>query len=165
MTIRKSTSLLVSLIAVAGLALTGCGKSEAPAAAPAVSADGVRTITITANDAMQFSVKEIEATAGESLRITLSNIGRMPKQAMSHNWVLLTPMSDGELNSVGMKASAKAPTYLPDDKSVVIANTKMLGSGETDTIEITVPSTPGEYPFICTFPGHFTIMRGKLIVK
>ena len=59
-----------------------------------------------------------------------------------------------------------APNYMPKDMSKVIAhNTKVLGPGESETVDFTAPTTPGEYPYICTFPGHFATMRGKLIVK
>lgn len=129
------------------------------------AADGSREIAITANDAMQFSLKEITAAPGETLRIKFTNVGKMPAQAMSHNWVLLKPSTPAEVNAFGMKAQTKAPTYLPDDKSAVLAHTKLLGGGQSDTIEFKAPTAKGEYPFLCTFPGHFTIMRGKLIVK
>jgi azurin len=164
-----TTSLrLLALLAAGGIAaaLVGCGPSEKTAApAPAAPADGVRTVAITANDAMQYSVKEIRARSGEKLRVTLTNTGKMPKQAMAHNWVLLKPMSDSELNAFGMAASAKPPTYMPDDASAVLVHTKMLGAGEKDMVEFAAPSAAGQYPFICTFPGHFAIMRGKLIVE
>lgn len=166
--------LFLATLVGASLALAGCGRSDAPssrkdASAPVAAtepaADGKRVVDLTADDTMKFNLTEIRAKAGEALRITLKNIGRMPKQAMSHNWVLVKPMTDAELNAFGMAASSKAPDYLPADRSQVLAATKLLGGGESDSIEITAPATPGEYPFICTFPGHFAIMKGKLIVN
>lgn len=164
------TRFLLSVLAAASLALAGCGRSDAPAsttaAAPAApAADGKRAIDITADDTMKFSVTEIRAKPGEALRVTLKNKGQMPKQVMAHNWVLVKPMSDADLNAFGMKASSIAPEYLPSDRSSVIEHTKLLGGGESDTIEFNAPTTAGEYPFICTFPGHFAIMKGKLIVN
>ena len=114
---------------------------------------------------MQFNVTEIRAKAGEEIRIVFTNIGKMPKQAMSHNWVLLKPMDLSAFNAWAMSAATKAPAYLPDDKSAILTSTKMLGPGESDTIEFTAPSQAGKYPFLCTFPGHFAIMKGKLIVE
>lgn len=162
---------LLAALAGASLVLAGCGRSETPSsgarasAAAAPAADGKRAIDLSADDTMKFNLTEIRAKSGEPLRITLKNTGRMPKQAMAHNWVLVKPMSDADLNAFGTAASSKAPDYLPADRSVVLAATKLVGSGESDTIEITAPATPGEYPFICTFPGHFAIMKGKLIVN
>lgn len=164
------TRFLLPTLAAASLAFTGCGRSDKPAAvasapaAPAPTADGKRAIEITGDDTMKFNVTELRAKPGETLRITFKNIGRMPKQAMSHNWVLVKPMSDADLNAFGMKASTSAPDYLPADRSSVIAHTKLLGGGESDTIEFNAPAAAGAYPFLCTFPGHFAIMKGKLIV-
>jgi azurin len=155
---------LLAVLSGAGLALAGCGRPEAPSTA-AVPADGRRAIELTANDSMKFNLTELHAKPGEALRITLRNTGQMPKQAMAHNWVLLKSMSEAELNAFGLSASAKAPDYMPADRSAVLAATKLVGARESDTIEITAPATPGEYPFLCTFPGHFAIMKGKLIVE
>lgn len=159
-----STTLLASV-----LLLSGCGGGEKQqAAAPAPPPDdppGLKIVRITGDDTMKFNMTAIEAAPGESLRVVMKNVGRLPKQSMSHNFVLLKPMSDADLNAFGMAASMAAPTYLPKDLSAVIAHTKMLGPGESDQIDLKAPSEPGEYPFICTFPGHFAVMRGKLIVK
>lgn len=157
--------ILLALAAGSTLLFTGCGKSEAPSTSVAAApADGVRTIEITANDAMKFSLTEIRARSGEKIRVALTNMGRMPKQAMGHNWVLLTPMDDAAALAFANTAATRMPDYLPEDKSAVLAHTKILGGGETDTIEFTVPAAPGAYPFLCTFPGHAALMRGKLIV-
>ena len=63
-----------------------------------------------------------------------------------------------------MSVASKLPNYLPDDPGAVLAHTKLLGGGETDTVEFSAPAQAGEYPFLCTFPGHVALMRGKLIV-
>jgi len=152
--------------AAAGLALAllaGCGKSTPTAEAD--PADGIRTIRISANDQMRFSLNLIEASPGEQLRVSLSNFGRMSKQTMGHNWVLFAQMDESTLNMLSMDASQNSPDYLPKDMSKVLQKTKLLGPGETDSVVFTVPTEPGEYPFACTFPGHFALMRGKLVVK
>lgn len=162
---KLPTRILLALVAGSTLLFTGCGKSEVPASFTAAApADGVRTIEITANDAMKFSLTEIRATPGEKIRVALTNLGRMPKQSMGHNWVLLTAMDDAAALAFANAAAARIPDYLPEDKSAVLAHTNILGGGETDTIEFTVPAVPGAYPFLCTFPGHAALMRGKLIV-
>ncbi len=120
---------------------------------------------ITGNDQMQYSVHEIKAKPGEKLRIKLTNIGRMPAQTMSHNWVLLKKMDASAVNALAMSAASKTPDYLPADQSSILAHTKLLGPGQSDTVEITVPSEAGSYPYICTFPGHAALMKGQLIVQ
>ena len=124
-----------------------------------------RVIEITGDDTMKFSVTEIVAQPGEALEVAFSNVGSVPREAMAHNFVLLKPMTDDELGAFAASAAAKAPTFLPDDQSAVLAHTKTLGPKESDKVDFSAPSKPGEYPFICTFPGHYMLMHGKLIVK
>lgn len=167
MSLIPSRTLTLTL-ATGALLLAGCGKSDAPAsgttAAAAPAANAVREIEITANDAMKFSVTEIRAQAGEQLRVTLTNLGNMPKQAMGHNWVLLVAMDDAAVVALAQGAAANAPEYMPADATKIIAHTKLLGPKQSDTVEFNAPATPGVYPFVCTFPGHAALMRGKLIV-
>lgn len=169
-------TLLSTTLLASALVLAGCGggdKSSAaapskPAAAPAAEStapDGTRVIHLTGDDTMHYNITTIEATPGESLRVELENIGHMPKQSMSHNFTLVQPMNDADLTAFGMAASMAAPTYLPKDMSKVIVHSKLAGSGETVSVDFKAPTEPGEYPYICTFPGHFATMRGKLIVK
>jgi azurin len=63
--------------------------------------------------------------------------------------------------------AAKDTEYIPASLSdQVIAHTKLLGPRKSDEVKFTVPETPGEYPFICTFPGHYAIgMKGVLVVR
>lgn len=165
---RISYFLSLSALALGAIALAACGSGNNGTTAhdhDTIGADGVRSITITGNDAMQFNLNEIRGEPGERVRLTLRHIGRMTKQNMGHNWVLLQSMDASALNSLGMEAAANAPDYLPRDMSVVIAHTRMLGGGESDTIEFNLPEEPGQYPFVCTFPGHFALMRGNVIVE
>jgi azurin len=146
------------------LAFTALGLGAA--LAPALrAADTAREIAITANDAMQFNLKEITAAPGEKLNIKFSHIGKLPKAAMGHNWVLLSAASDSDVQKLAMECMKNAPDYLPKDRSVILAHTKLLGGGESDVITFTAPDKPGAYPYLCTFPGHFSMMKGKLIVK
>jgi azurin len=134
-------------------------------ALPAFAAE--KKIEITGNDQMQFSSKALEATAGDTVILTLKHIGKLPKVAMGHNWVLL--QKDVKVPEFGMKAMKAATTdYIPTDdetKKEVIAHTKLLGGGESDTITFTAPAEAGDYPYLCSFPGHFALMQGILTVK
>ncbi len=126
-----------------------------------------KKIEISGNDQMQFSTKALEATAGDTVTLTLTHTGKLPKVAMGHNWVLLH--KDVKLPEFAMKAMKAADTdYVPTDeatKKEVITHTKLLGGGETDTITFTAPEEAGDYPFLCTFPGHFAVMQGIFTVK
>ena len=139
----------------------------AAAASPAAAESTApgRAVEITANDTMKFSVTEIAAKAGERLTVTLANTGTTPKFSMGHNWVLLTPGTDAQAFVVAA-ADAVTTDYVPAAaKAQVIASTKLLGPKERGTVTFTVPSAPGRYEFVCSFPGHFQVgMRGVLIV-
>lgn len=156
------TSALVAILAV------GCAKKEtATAAASAAPAaiSGVRVIEITGNDAMKFNVMAIELKVGEEVQLKLTNIGSMPKQAMGHNVVVLKAGSDA--NAFAQASSGAAATdYIPADlKDQVVANTKMLGPKESDTITLKFTEA-GEYPFLCSFPAHYMVgMKGVITVK
>lgn len=156
---------LLPLVVGSALWFAGCNKSEAPATrATTAPADGAVSVEITANDTMKFSVTEIRAAAGQKVRVAFTNLGHTPKQAMGHNWVLFTIMPDADLTGLVQGAASRAPDYLPADASKILAHTKLLGPGESDAIEFVSPTQPGDYPFVCTFPGHAALMRGKLIV-
>lgn len=121
---------------------------------------------IKGDDSMKFSVTEIKATQGEAIALTLRNVGTMPKFSMGHNWVLLT--SKVRVPDFANAAALSVKTeYIPAGRETeIIAHTKLLGPGESDTVLFYAPKQPGRYPFLCTFPGHFQVgMKGTLIVE
>ncbi len=133
--------------------------------APALFASEVK-IEIDSNDQMQFDKKAFEVVEGQKVTLVLTHSGQLPKAAMGHNIVILKPGTS--LPEFAMKcAPLAANDWIPEDdesKKLIIAHTKMLGGGESDTITFTAPA-PGEYPFLCTFPGHFAMMQGVMTVK
>lgn len=138
--------------------------TPAPAANNAAATSGARTIQITANDQMKFSVTAIEAKAGEDLKVVLTNEGTLPKEAMGHNWVLLQKGTD--VNAFAQAAmTAKDTDYIPAAmKDKVIAHVPLLGPKKSGEASFKAPEA-GEYTFICSFPGHYMLMKGTLTVK
>ncbi|MEY3609152.1 MAG: hypothetical protein RLZZ447_1940 [Verrucomicrobiota bacterium] len=128
------------------------------------AAEPVRTIEITANDQMKFNLAKIEAKAGETLKVVLKNVGTLPKEAMGHNWVLLKPGTD--LNAFAQASmTAKDAEYIaPAHKDKVVAFVKVLGPKQTGEVTFTVPAA-GEYTYVCSFPGHYMLMKGTLVAK
>jgi len=123
-------------------------------------------VTITGSDAMQYDQKEVTVKAGESVKLTFKHVGALPKTAMGHNIAILKPESD-MAGFASACIAASATDYIPAEgemKKLVVAHTKMLGGGEEDVIEVTFEEA-GVYPFLCTFPGHFAIMNGKITVE
>ena len=125
-----------------------------------------KKVEITGNDQMKFDVTAIEAKPGQKVTVTLKNVGTMPKVSMGHNFALLMPETDlAKFMEAGVPHAGR--DYIaPELAAKVIAHTKLLGPGESDTISFAAPRKPGAYPFICTFPGHYAIgMKGTLTVQ
>tara|TARA_B110000495_G_scaffold187212_1_gene186425 strand:+ start:116 stop:571 length:456 start_codon:yes stop_codon:yes gene_type:complete len=124
-------------------------------------------ITISGNDTMQFDVKNFNVSAGKQVKITFKNSGKLPKVAMGHNLVLLKKgISAIDFGQKALGAGANSVNPLPDSlKGDVIASTKLLGPGEEHIISFTAPKEKGSYEYVCTFPGHFAMMRGTMTVK
>jgi len=138
-----------------------------PAAPPAdaVKDDGkVVTVALTGNDQMRFNLTEIKVAAGRTVKLTLTHVGKMPAAGMGHNFVLLKAGTD--VQAFASKAIAAAATgYVPaSEAGSVIASTKVIGGGESASIEFTAPAA-GTYDFLCSFPGHYALMKGKFIVQ
>ena len=127
------------------------------------SDENVTEVVLLATDMMQFDKNEIRVPAGKKVKLTLRHTGKQAVEVMGHNFVLLTQGT--EIPAFGAKASAaRDNAYIPQDTDAVIVHTKMLGGGQSDTIEFDPPA-PGTYDFICSFPGHYSVMKGKFIVE
>jgi len=126
----------------------------------------VKKITVTGNDTMQFDLKSFEVKAGDTVELTFKNVGKIPKIAMGHNLVVLKKgISAVAFGQKAMGAGANATNALPDSvKGDTIASTKLLGPDEIETITFTAPEA-GDYEYVCTFPGHFALMRGVMKVN
>jgi azurin len=167
----KLHRLVVLAIASAPL-LTVPSLAQTPKAAPGAAAKApaakgaVRTVEIVGTDQMKYDVSTIPAKRNEQLRIRLISKGTMPKIAMAHNFVLLK-LGTSQVKFVTAGAQSRPTDFIaPEMKDQVIAATPLAGAGETVEITFKVPGVAGEYPFLCTFPGHFQAgMRGTLAVK
>lgn len=133
-----------------------------------VGEDGVARLTIRTGDAIQYSLTQFTVEAGQEVELTIVHDGKLPVAAMGHNVVILPSGEDPAAFS--SQASSQGGSvdngYLPESlRDGLIAYTELIGGGESDTIRFTAPETPGDYPFLCTFPGHFTMMRGTMTVR
>lgn len=130
------------------------------AAPPPVKAE------VTVNDQIRYSTKKLEGKVGVPMEITLKHKGKIPKASMSHNLVILKPGSMVAMISAKC-GQAKDNNYIATDaetKAAILAYAPQLGPGETHVIKFT-PKEAGEYPYLCTFPGHFGEMNGIISVK
>ena len=85
---------------------------------------------------------------------------------MSHNFILLKSTADIP-TFIMMASIAREEDYLPSSlKGDVIAATSLVGAGESTSVTFTAPIRPGEYPYVCSFPGHYNAgMRGTMVVR
>ncbi len=122
-----------------------------------------RPITIAADKNLTFDQPEIRVTVGEPIRLTFNNPDAVP-----HNWALIKPgqlRHFGELtNKLIQDPNAAANHYLPQTEDV-LAYTDVVEPYATFTIYFNAPKEPGRYPYLCTFPGHWMVMNGVLIVE
>jgi azurin len=152
----RRTIHITGLLGLAALALIA-----APAAAAECKA------TVDSNDAMQFTTKTLTVPAScKQFVVTLKHVGKLPAKVMGHNLVLGKTADIAGIASDGMKAGAAAEYVKPGDARVIAAS-KVIGGGESTTVTIPVAKLKaGEsYTYVCTFPGHSSIMRGTLTLK
>ncbi|HTC16040.1 MAG TPA: azurin [Steroidobacteraceae bacterium] len=119
-------------------------------------------LEINANDQMQYEKTELSAPAScKQVTVTLRHTGKLPKQAMGHDWVLVNGADFAAVASAGMNAGLAADYVAPGDKNV-IAHTKIIGGGENDTVTFATSAMKkgGTYSYLCTFPGHSVMMHG-----
>jgi len=151
--------------------------AEAPAAAPAAPAAAapapaaasteVIEITIkpdTANP-LAYDTKEFTVKAGAKVKLTFNNVH--PTVPQPHNIVIGSAGSKDKLMGLAMQMATApdgmAKGFIPTAPEILF-HTKLLQPTQTETIEFTAPAT-GEYPYLCTFPGHAVLMNGVMKVQ
>lgn len=122
-------------------------------------------LTISANDQMQFDQAELKV-AGDcrTVELTLKHSGKLPAAAMGHNWVLTETSAMRSVALAGMNAGAAAH-YVKAGDERVLAATEVIGGGASTKISFSTDKLKkgGDYSYFCSFPGHWSIMKGKLV--
>jgi azurin len=121
------------------------------------------TLELAAGKNLSFSTRTLRAKAGQPLKLTFNNPDVVP-----HNWVLVKPDSLARVgaltNLLVADPEAVVRQYVPKSEDV-IAYTDIVAPGQQFSIYFQAPTTKGRYPFLCTFPGHWMVMNGELIVE
>jgi uncharacterized cupredoxin-like copper-binding protein/glucose/arabinose dehydrogenase len=119
-----------------------------------------RTIVITPKPGMKFSLENITVKAGTKIKLTFNNT-----DDMLHNLVITNPGKATEVGELAIKMglSGERLQFVPNSTNVLY-NTILLQPNQADTIYFTAPEKTGDYQFVCTYPGHYLIMRGILKV-
>lgn len=121
-------------------------------------------IEIEGNDAMQFNKTAIAVPAScKQFTVKLKHVGKMPKAAMGHNWVLSKAADAQGVAADGISAGLDKAYVKPGDARV-IAHSKVIGGGETDAVSFDVSKLKAgdSYAWFCSFPGHASLMKGTL---
>ena len=122
-----------------------------------------RSVVLETATNLSFATRRINMKAGEPIRLTLKNPDVVP-----HNWALL---KSGTLQFVGQLANKLvadpagwARHYIPETEDVLVY-TDIVPAKREFTVFFNAPGDPGRYPFLCTFPGHWMVMNGEVVVE
>ncbi len=115
----------------------------------------------TVPEEMRYDIESFTVSSGEAVKLWFENTDFMP-----HNLVIGMPDS---ANIIGPAAEALGASgfdkaFIPDSELILVAS-KLLNHEDVEVLEFTAPTTPGDYDFICTFPGHWQLMRGVMKVR
>ncbi|OZI05463.1 auracyanin family protein [Siphonobacter sp. BAB-5385] len=127
---------------------------------PAEWAAPDQVLTIGTKPGLKFDVTELQVKAGSKVKLVFNN-----NDDMTHNCVIVAP---GSVDEVGQKAiglGLKGPDmqYVPNSPKVLF-HTNLLQPESSESLYFTAPTQPGTYTYVCTYPGHHTLMQGKLVV-
>lgn len=136
-------------------------KAEAPEVADEKK---IVEITISAKGedmmAISYEPKSISIPAGSRVKLTFKNESQAA--GMYHNFVLVKLGTGQEIATMGIKVGEKN-NFVPKDPNV-FASTEVLEMGTTTTLEFDAPPK-GSYHYICTYPGHYPNMIGRMNVE
>lgn len=141
------------VLSVSGLALFA-------AAQAAENTKDVELMIASDGDFPYFVPDELTVPTGARVSLTFHHAGEILTQ--SHNWVLVKPGTMEAVEKAGI-AAGEENNWLQKNDPNVLAATPLIGKGKHVTFEFTAPA-PGDYPFLCTTPGHGEDMHGILHV-
>jgi azurin len=122
------------------------------------------TIQLQANENMRFDKELFKVHTGKKITLIFANTSAPANTSMSHNVVILKPGID-LADFADAARIAPNEQYVPSSvMELIIAHTKLVPGGGSDQVEFTI-SQPGVYPFICSFPGHWGTMQGKVVAE
>ena len=160
---ERTTASFIDAMQLADQLLAIVPSEQARSFRKRLSAVTVRVIRIkTVEEEMRYDMPYFAVEAGKSVQIVLENHDLMP-----HNLVVTVPEALKEVAQLGLQVGPnngwKNLPYVPESDKVLHA-TAMVPADQQATLTFTAPSTPGEYPYVCTFPQHWYRMYGVMVV-
>ncbi|HZF64285.1 MAG TPA: plastocyanin/azurin family copper-binding protein [Chitinophagaceae bacterium] len=119
-----------------------------------------KSIVVGTKPGLKFDISEIVVKAGSRVKLTFTNT-----DDMQHNLVVVMPGKGEEVGRMALNMGLKGPAkeYVPET-GMVLFYTKLLQPSSAETIYFTAPAKPGNYTYVCTYPGHYLVMKGILKV-
>jgi uncharacterized protein len=158
--VDSGTVLVEPVICSSADGAIAISRNELPSAS--LSAEGVVIDINTVSEGMAYDVTSFTVKAGQEVTIKFTN-----RDSQQHNFIL---GKIGSLNKIGAAADALAMSpngadkgYLPESDLIIKAS-PLLSEEEEFSVTLTAPAQPGDYPYMCTFPGHWRIMNGVMKV-
>jgi len=133
-----------------------------PSAAPSASA-AAKTVDLEVNakaTKMAFDETALSVPAGSTVHLTFTN---HKPGALPHNWALVKPGTEAKVAAAGLKKGEKAG-YIDESDEDLLAHTPLVKPGDKGEVTFKAPAA-GKYPYICTYPGHYVMMKGVLTVQ
>jgi azurin len=107
---------------------------------------------------MTFDKTSLTVPSGAEVHLVLKDA---KPGTLMHNWVLVKPGTEAAVAAAGLPAGPAGNFLTPGPD--VLAFTPMAQPGGTSEVTFQAPP-PGSYPYICSFPGHYLMMKGTLVV-
>lgn len=138
--------------------------TTAAVSAPAATA-GEIVIKPGADNPLTYDIKKFTVKAGEKVKLTFNNQAAVPQP---HNLILGKIGSKDRLvaafTAMVTDPNGMTKGYIPESPDIIV-HTKLLMPGQSETLDFTAPAEAGEYPYICSFPGHSIMMNGVMKVE
>ena len=139
-------------------------KKKAEKPNPFDNQPGLQTVTIKSiPERLLFDVREFKVKAKAPVKLTFENPDVTP-----HNFLIVQPGAADEIglagNEMAKDASGMAKSFIPESPKI-LQKIKLLNQGDSETLRFNAPDSPGRYPYICSFPGHWLVMKGEMVVE
>ena len=117
-----------------------------------------KVLKIGTKPGLKYDVEVFEVKAGSKIRLVFNN-----NDDMTHNVVVVLPGTGDEVGNLALNLGLKGSemNYVPNSPKVLF-HTGLLEPDSSESIYFIAPTKPGEYVFLCTYPGHASVMRGIL---
>jgi azurin len=119
-----------------------------------------QVIVLGTKPGLKYDITSLQVKAGSKVKLVFNN-----NDDMTHNVVVVKPGAARQIGDEAFNMGLKGAelNYIPKSNNLLF-HTNLLQPGTSESIYFIAPSTPGDYTYLCTYPGHAMIMQGTLKV-